>query len=247
VPTTITYNEERPHQGRWCFGKTPLQAFLDAKPLEKEKFNRRLNTTEGGTDPSPDTVRQIKFQLLQLTPPFLHNRTTRWMSTSTRIIQTAVNALAGLQRSVKLAPVLTLAVISGSARAAPAVVHSCDRLDSIANLVEPVRGFANNAIRIAHVSTEEPAAAPDHLLVFVSLEPMGDECFAVSAASHDSEYYQGFCSLNVAKARTSYDAQKGLLVWLPVSLADPDKGVCKSAGDIKVRVNRKNGNSVTIQ
>jgi hypothetical protein len=24
-----SYNEERPHQGRWCFGKTPLQTFLD--------------------------------------------------------------------------------------------------------------------------------------------------------------------------------------------------------------------------
>jgi hypothetical protein len=22
------YNEARPHQGRWCFGKTPMQTFL---------------------------------------------------------------------------------------------------------------------------------------------------------------------------------------------------------------------------
>lgn len=26
------YNEERPHQGRWCYGKTPLQTFLDNIP-----------------------------------------------------------------------------------------------------------------------------------------------------------------------------------------------------------------------
>jgi transposase InsO family protein len=32
------YNEERPHQGRWCFGKTPMQTFLDAIPLAKEKM-----------------------------------------------------------------------------------------------------------------------------------------------------------------------------------------------------------------
>jgi transposase InsO family protein len=32
-----TYNEERPHQGRWGFGKTPQQTFLDAKPLAREK------------------------------------------------------------------------------------------------------------------------------------------------------------------------------------------------------------------
>jgi transposase InsO family protein len=33
-----SYNEERPHQGRWCFGKTPMQTFLDAVPLAKEKM-----------------------------------------------------------------------------------------------------------------------------------------------------------------------------------------------------------------
>jgi hypothetical protein len=33
-----SYNEDRPHQGRWCFGKTPLQTFLDAIPIAKEKM-----------------------------------------------------------------------------------------------------------------------------------------------------------------------------------------------------------------
>jgi hypothetical protein len=40
------YNEERPHQGRWCFGKTPMQTFLDAKPLAKEKMDRRLTISD---------------------------------------------------------------------------------------------------------------------------------------------------------------------------------------------------------
>ncbi len=31
------FNEVRPHQGKWCFGKTPTQTFLDALPLAKEK------------------------------------------------------------------------------------------------------------------------------------------------------------------------------------------------------------------
>jgi transposase InsO family protein len=31
------YNEARPHQGRRCFGKTPMQTFLDAMP-KKEKM-----------------------------------------------------------------------------------------------------------------------------------------------------------------------------------------------------------------
>jgi transposase InsO family protein len=33
-----SYNEERPHQGRWCFGKAPMQTFLDATPIAKEKM-----------------------------------------------------------------------------------------------------------------------------------------------------------------------------------------------------------------
>ena len=33
-----SYNEERPHQGRWCFGKTPMQTFVDTLPLAKEKM-----------------------------------------------------------------------------------------------------------------------------------------------------------------------------------------------------------------
>ena len=32
------YNEHRPHQDRWCFGKTPMHTFLDALPLAKEKL-----------------------------------------------------------------------------------------------------------------------------------------------------------------------------------------------------------------
>ena len=32
------YNEQRSHQGRWCYGKTPMQTFLDSVPLAKEKI-----------------------------------------------------------------------------------------------------------------------------------------------------------------------------------------------------------------
>jgi transposase InsO family protein len=32
------YNNERPHSGRYCFGKTPMQTFIDAIPLAKEKM-----------------------------------------------------------------------------------------------------------------------------------------------------------------------------------------------------------------
>jgi len=31
------YNTERPHQGRWCYGKTPMSTFLDSLQLAKDK------------------------------------------------------------------------------------------------------------------------------------------------------------------------------------------------------------------
>ena len=29
------YNERRPDQDRWCYGKTPMQTFVDSIPKEK--------------------------------------------------------------------------------------------------------------------------------------------------------------------------------------------------------------------
>src|ERR1700751_1795067 len=97
--------------------------------------------------------------------------------------------------------------------AAPATVHSCDaRLASIGTLCESVRSFADGAIRVAHISTEEPAAASEHLLIFVQTrEGMGSDCFAVSVAPYDNGYYRGYYALDFAKFQASYDEQKGLL------------------------------------
>jgi len=32
------YNEQRPHSGKYCFGKTPMQTFIDSIPLAKENL-----------------------------------------------------------------------------------------------------------------------------------------------------------------------------------------------------------------
>lgn len=32
------YNQQRPHQGRWCYGKTPTQTFVDSVSLAKVKI-----------------------------------------------------------------------------------------------------------------------------------------------------------------------------------------------------------------
>ncbi len=42
------FNEVRPHQGKWCFGETPLQTFLDALPIAREKS---IQITDGDQPP----------------------------------------------------------------------------------------------------------------------------------------------------------------------------------------------------
>ena len=40
------YNEERPHSGRYCYGKTPMQTFKDSKKLAKQKMLDQLVQTD---------------------------------------------------------------------------------------------------------------------------------------------------------------------------------------------------------
>ncbi|MCO4292206.1 IS481 family transposase [Solitalea sp. MAHUQ-68] len=39
----LEYNTNRTHSGKYCFGKTPLQTFIDSVPLAKEKLLEQLN------------------------------------------------------------------------------------------------------------------------------------------------------------------------------------------------------------
>lgn len=45
-----SYNEERPHSGRYCFGKTPIQTFLDAKHLALDKMLERHHQQQEAAD-----------------------------------------------------------------------------------------------------------------------------------------------------------------------------------------------------
>jgi hypothetical protein len=61
------YNEARPHQGRWCFGKTPMQTFLDAMPMTKEKMSPPDNVGHQNPTAQSGTVCQIESRLIQET------------------------------------------------------------------------------------------------------------------------------------------------------------------------------------
>ena len=45
----LEYNEERTHSGKYCFGKTPMQTFLESKHLAHEKMLDRQNLTVAET------------------------------------------------------------------------------------------------------------------------------------------------------------------------------------------------------
>ena len=36
------YNADRPHSGKYCYGKTPLQTFRDTKGLALEKYHELM-------------------------------------------------------------------------------------------------------------------------------------------------------------------------------------------------------------
>ena len=146
--------------------------------------------------------------------------------------------------------ILAVAAMLLTTTALAAGVHDCGsesehrRLDSIGNLVGNVWSFAQGAIRVAHVDMEEPATVPEHLLIFVAEEPIGLECYAVSADAERA----GFSSIDMDGLKATYDSNKGLLISVPVRSFDSDKGRSVPAGRVKVRINRKNNdNTVTVE
>jgi hypothetical protein len=137
---------------------------------------------------------------------------------------------------MKLFSLIFVALMGLSANAAS--VHDCGYLDSIGNLMEPYKTFANGAIRVAYVSTEEPAAAPDHVLVFIYGPEMSVTCRAIS---QDDEL--GFSSVNMKSIKTKYSSTKGLLVTLTAYTWD---GQVSTPQTLKIRVNQATQN-VTLE
>lgn len=49
----LDYNHNRPHTGKYCLGKTPMQTFLESIPLAKEKLLEQLTDNIFSANPSP--------------------------------------------------------------------------------------------------------------------------------------------------------------------------------------------------
>ncbi len=64
------YNEQRPHSGRYCYGKPPMQTLIDSKKIVQEKYFS-YNARVGQHHSSAYCClkihnRQIKSRLLQI-------------------------------------------------------------------------------------------------------------------------------------------------------------------------------------
>jgi Integrase core domain len=57
------YNQARPHQGRWCYGKTPMQAFLDTLPIQGEKHQGRVTADFPLSDTHHDEEYRLSGQI----------------------------------------------------------------------------------------------------------------------------------------------------------------------------------------
>ncbi|UWQ17392.1 hypothetical protein [Jannaschia sp. M317] len=93
-------------------------------------------------------------------------------------------------------------------------VHECDTWQANARNIDwtdPTRTFANGAIRLVALDTEEPAAAAYHILVtFPDPEMRFLDCRLISAGEG-----LGYGGLFLSRANASYDPARGLTVTVP--------------------------------
>lgn len=138
---------------------------------------------------------------------------------------------------MKLIALLSTLVLCVSANAAS--VQECGELDSISNLMAPYKSYANGNIRVAYVTAHEPAAAPDHFLVFIFNEEVGVTCKAVSADAGG----MGFGGIRWSSLKSTYNASKGLLITATVTTFD---GQDYKPQTVKFRINQKT-ETVTLE
>lgn len=130
--------------------------------------------------------------------------------------------------------------------AAQTVSDACDWRASPVNIAEPweaySRSFANGAIRIALLDTEEPVCCAFHLLI---LSPSGSDegpgyrqCHIVTGTAEGL----GFMSIEFPAIAASYDPARGLRLDVPFRRYTDD-GTGRP-GSLAVRINQSTGSVV---
>lgn len=139
-----------------------------------------------------------------------------------------------LKKEYKMKALIFFATLLLSLSSRAAAIHECGELNRIENLMQSKMKFAQGEVSLAYVTTEEPAAHPDHLLVFVSGPEMSVNCFAISASAEGS----GFAGIDMKGVTASYDTTRGLLIKVPVANYYTGTGHSPVDEILKIRVNR---------
>ena len=140
-------------------------------------------------------------------------------------------------------PILAAALALALPATGQTVSDACDWRASPVNIAEPwearSRSFANGAIRIALLDTEEPACCAFHLLI---LSPSGHEegpgwrqCHIVT----DTAQGLGFMSIDFSAIAASYDPARGLRLDVPFRRYSDD-GI-GHPGSLAVWINQASG------
>lgn len=61
------YNQQRTHTGKYCFGKTPMDTFLQSKYLAKEKLIELINKDSNQTNFFPFEIEMTPIKKIFLT------------------------------------------------------------------------------------------------------------------------------------------------------------------------------------
>ena len=105
---------------------------------------------------------------------------------------------------------------------------------------ESTRLFANGVIRIAVVDTAEPACCSFHLIVLAP-DPNDElglrQCLTLS----DGEEWTGFQHIDVQAVASSYRADLGLLLRVPVERYVD--GIRSTSDEVAIRINQGHGRS----
>ena len=121
---------------------------------------------------------------------------------------------------IRLIAVLALAASPAAAQ----TVRDCDTWEAGARNVvweDPSRTFANGAIRLVSLDTEEPACCYAHLLVLYPDPEMGYQTCALVSGPNDL----GLAGLSLKEATARYDAATGLTVSVPIGRYDGERSV----------------------
>lgn len=96
-----------------------------------------------------------------------------------------------------------------------------------------MREFYNGGVQVFLVDHLDPACCSSGVAIVLPemrTEPGGEKkCFSI----------HNLTGADVANARASYDANKGLLLTIPLRQYDPEKGHTEPAAPLRVRVNAK--------